>query len=111
MLLESMGITTFLPSFMSTVGHRAVYERMLSNLLGAYQRLRQTGTQQEAQEFRGDFVDMLYTFADKLLGVAKQLLVLRGENSVEDLLTCGRLHMLLTNSKRHGLSSRGCVVM
>lgn len=73
-MLAAMGMTFFTPDLLRPVGHIVVYERMLANLLGVYQRLRQT---------------------DKLLGVAKQLLILRGENSAEDLLTCGRLHMLL----------------
>lgn len=34
----------FSPEVLDPVGHLAVYERMLANLLGVYQRERQTGS-------------------------------------------------------------------
>jgi len=70
----NLGLHLFSPELLRPINHLAVYERMLGNLIGAYQRLSQP---------------------DKLLGIAKQMLILRGENSIDDLLTCGRLHILL----------------
>lgn len=42
-MLESMGMMFFSPELLQPVGLLAVWERMLGNLLGVYQRLRQTG--------------------------------------------------------------------